>query len=54
MAESELKRAIDVDNEKVKVDLLKNYIDWIKIKNPATASNFGVYRRDKSGQSEMS
>ena len=39
-AENELKRAIEeIDDEKVKTELLKDNIDWIK--NPASASNFG-------------
>ena len=39
-AEAELKRAIEeIDDEKVKAELLKDNIDWIK--NPASASNFG-------------
>ena len=38
-AESELERAFDEMDDKVKTELLKEGIDWIK--NPATASNFG-------------
>ena len=39
-AEAELKKAIDeIDDQKVKAELLKAKIDWIK--NPASASNFG-------------
>ena len=39
-AEAELKNAIDeIDDQKVKAELLKAKIDWIK--NPASASNFG-------------
>ena len=39
-AETELKKAIDkIDDQKVKAELLKAKIDWIK--NPASASNFG-------------
>ena len=38
--EGELKKAIDeIDDQKVKAELLKVKIDWIK--NPASASNFG-------------
>ncbi|CAB4028519.1 Nuclear factor related to kappa-B-binding, partial [Paramuricea clavata] len=39
-AENELKRTIEeIDDEKVKTELLKDNIDWIK--TPASASNFG-------------
>lgn len=39
-AENELKRALqEMDNEKIKRQLLNEGIDWIR--NPATASNFG-------------
>ena len=38
-AESELERAFDEMYDKVKTELLKEGIDWIK--NPATATNFG-------------
>ena len=39
-AENELKRALqEMDGEKIKVELLKHNINWIR--NPATASNFG-------------
>ena len=42
-AEAELKKAIDeIDDQKVKAELLKAKIDWIK--NPASASNFGGVR----------
>ena len=38
--EAELKKAIDeIDDQKIKAELLKAKIDWIK--NPASASNFG-------------
>ena len=39
-AENELKRALqEMDDEKIKAELLKHNIDWVR--NPATASNFG-------------
>ncbi|XP_031551078.1 uncharacterized protein LOC116288432 [Actinia tenebrosa] len=39
-AGAELKRAIDeMDDQKVKAELLKDNVDWVK--NPASASNFG-------------
>ena len=39
-AENELKRALqEMDDEKIKAELLTHNIDWIR--NPATASNFG-------------
>ncbi|XP_031549019.1 uncharacterized protein LOC116286607 [Actinia tenebrosa] len=39
-AEAELKRPIDeMDDQKVKAELLKENVDWVK--NPASASNFG-------------
>ena len=39
-AENELKTALqEMDDEKIKAELLKENIDWIR--NPATASNFG-------------
>ena len=39
-AEAKLKKAIDeIDDQKVKAELLKAKSDWIK--NPASASNFG-------------
>ena len=39
-AENKLKRALqEMDDEKIKVKLLKHNIDWVR--NPATASNFG-------------
>ena len=39
-AENELKAALrEMDDEKIKAELLKENIDWIR--NPATASNFG-------------
>ena len=39
-AENELKRALqEMDEEKIKAELLKYNIDWVR--NPATASNFG-------------
>ena len=39
-AENKLKRALqEMDDEKIKAELLKHNIDWIR--NPATASNFG-------------
>ena len=39
-AENELKEAVqEMDGEKIKAELLKENIDWIR--NPATASNFG-------------
>ena len=39
-AENELKAAVqEMDGEKIKAELLKENIDWIR--NPATASNFG-------------
>ena len=39
-AETELKKAIEeIDDEKIKAELIKANIDWIK--NPACASNFG-------------
>ncbi|XP_028406790.1 uncharacterized protein LOC114529233 [Dendronephthya gigantea] len=39
-AENELKKAVEeMDDDKIKIGLLKNSIDWIK--NPAKASNFG-------------
>ena len=39
-AENELNRALqEMDDEKIKAELLKHNIDWIR--NPATASNFG-------------
>ena len=39
-AENELKRALqEMDDAKIKAELLKHNIDWIR--NPATASNFG-------------
>ena len=38
-AENELKRALqEMDDEKMKAELLKHNIDWIR--NPVTASNF--------------
>lgn len=40
-AESELKKALEeMDDLKIKAELLKANVDWIK--NPASASNFGV------------
>ena len=44
-AEVELKKAIEeMDDQKIKAELLKESIDWIK--NPASASNFdGVWER---------
>ena len=42
-AEAELKKAIDeIDDQKIKAELLKAKIDWIK--NPASTSNFGGMR----------
>lgn len=39
-AQNELKKALqDMDDDQIKVELLKNDIDWVR--NPATASNFG-------------
>lgn len=39
-AENEMKKAVEeIDDDKVKAELLKENIDWIK--NPASASNFG-------------
>ena len=39
-AKNELKRALqEMDDEKIKAELLKHNIDWVR--NPATASNFG-------------
>ena len=39
-AENGLKRALqEMDDEKIKAELLKHTIDWVR--NPATASNFG-------------
>ena len=39
-AENELKRTLqEMDDEKIKAELLKHDIDWIR--NPVTASNFG-------------
>ena len=39
-AKNELKRALqEMDDEKIKAELLTRNIDWIR--NPATASNFG-------------
>ena len=39
-AKNELKAAFqEMDDEKIKAELLKENIDWIR--NPATASNFG-------------
>ena len=39
-AETELKKAIEeMDDQKIKAELLEEIIDWIK--NPASASNFG-------------
>jgi len=39
-AEAELKKAIEeMDDQKIKAELLKESIDWIK--NPASASSFG-------------
>ena len=39
-AEAELKKAIEeMDDQKIKAELLKESVDWIK--NPASASNFG-------------
>ena len=39
-AEAELKKAIEeMDDQKIKVELLKESINWIK--NPASAHNFG-------------
>ena len=39
-AEAELKKAIEeMDDQKIKAELLKESINWIK--NPASASNFG-------------
>ena len=39
-AENELKRTLqEMDDEKIKAELLKHNIDWVR--NPATASNFG-------------
>ena len=44
-AENELKRALqEMDDEKIKAELLKHNIDWVR--NPATASNFiGAWER---------
>ncbi len=39
-AENELRKAVEeIDDDKVKAELLKDNIDWIK--NPASVSNFG-------------
>ena len=39
-AENEVKSALqEMDDEKIKAELLKHNIDWVR--NPATASNFG-------------
>ena len=39
-AENELKKAVEeMDDDKIKAELLKDGIDWIK--NPAKTSNFG-------------
>lgn len=50
-AENELKKAVEeMDDNKIKAELLKDGINWVK--NPAKASNFpGVWERQQTVRS---